>query len=142
MDQIGPMEVLAIGILIGYGAWLFIFIGRLRHRIMTAIGRRLRVETQAVNRRRHYKGEKARPIVPSGALRLRTHLRFELGPQARLSQKAGDYVCNYSMYVVLEFVKRRRAPIRFGFVHVPRGYDAARAVRLLAKTIDRMTQET
>ena len=104
-------------------------------------GRRLRVETQAVNRRRHYKGERARPIVPSGALRLRTHLRFELGPQARLSQNAGDYVCNYSMYVVLDFVKRRRAPIRFGFVHVPRGYDAARAVRLLAKAIGRITQE-
>lgn len=102
-------------------------------------GRRLRIEAHAVNRRRHHKGERARPIVPGGALRLRTHLRFELGPRARLSQNAGDYVCNYSMYVVLDFVKRRRVPIRFGFVHVPRGYDASMAVRLLAKGIGRIT---
>lgn len=102
-------------------------------------GRRLRIETQAVNRRRHHKGEKARPIVTGGALRLRTHLRFGLGPRARLSQNAGDYVCNYSMYVLLDFLKRSRAPIRFGFIHVPRRYDAASAVRLLAKAIGRVT---
>jgi pyroglutamyl-peptidase len=102
-------------------------------------GRRLRIEAQAVNRRRHNKWEKARPIVAGGALRLRTHLRFNLGPRARLSQNAGDYVCNYSMYVILDFLKRRRAPIRFGFIHVPRGYDAAMAVRILAKEIGKIT---
>jgi pyrrolidone-carboxylate peptidase len=39
------------------------------------------------------------------------------------------------MYVVLNFLKRRRAPIRFGFIHVPHRYDAATVVRLLAKAI-------
>lgn len=102
-------------------------------------GRRLRIEVQAVNRRRHHKGEKARPIVPGGALRLRTNLRFDLGRRARLSQNAGDYVCNYSMYVVLDFLKRSRAPIRFGFIHVPHRYDAATAVRMLAKAIGKIT---
>jgi pyroglutamyl-peptidase len=102
-------------------------------------GRRLRIEAQAVNKRRRHKREKAQPIVTGGALRLATNLRFDLGAKARVSHNAGDYVCNYSMYVILDFLRRRRAPIRFGFIHVPCGYEAATAVRVLAKAIGRIT---
>ena len=103
-----------------------------------ARGRRLRIEAQAVNKRRNHKWENAKPIVPRGARRLSTSLGLNLGRQGRFSKNAGDYVCNYSMYVILDFLKRRRLPIRFGFIHIPQGYNAATAVRILLKAISKL----
>jgi hypothetical protein len=62
-------------------------------------GQWLRIETQAVNKRRHRREEKARPIIPGGPPRLRTNFKLNLGRQGKSSNNAGDYVCNYSMYV-------------------------------------------
>ncbi|MDP2743791.1 MAG: hypothetical protein Q8P00_01835 [Dehalococcoidia bacterium] len=99
-------------------------------------GRRLRIERRAVNKRRNDKGEKPKPIVRGGSRRLPTSLRLGLGSQARFSLNAGDYVCNYSMYVILDYLKRRREPVRFGFIHIPYDYDSRKAKRILLKAID------
>jgi pyroglutamyl-peptidase len=101
-------------------------------------GRRLRIEIQAANRRRNNQDEEARPIVAGGLPRLRTNLKLALGRQGESSNRAGEYVCNYSMYVILNFIKRRQLPIRFGFIHIPRGYDYRKAIRLLEKTIGKI----
>ena len=98
-------------------------------------GRLLRIETRAINKRRSGKKERARPIVLGGAPKLLTDYRFQLTGHARPSCNAGDYVCNYSMYIILDFLKRRQLPIRFGFVHIPRRHDVMKAARLVEKTI-------
>jgi pyrrolidone-carboxylate peptidase len=99
-------------------------------------GRRLRIERRAVNKRRNHQREKAKPIVRGGPRQHYTTLKLSINPAARLSRNAGDYVCNYSMYVILDYLKRRRRPIRFGFVHIPHDYDPDWASRILAKAID------
>ena len=101
-------------------------------------GKRLRVERRAVNKRRNDRREKAQPIVRGGSRQLPSSLKFNLGPAARDSRNAGDYVCNYSMYVILDYLKRRRLPARYGFVHVPRDYDPRKAMRILVKAVDRI----
>jgi len=101
-------------------------------------GTRLRIERRALTRRSNGKGEKPKPIVRGGPRQLRTSLKLGLGSQARFSLNAGDYVCNYSMYVILDYLKRRRAPVRFGFVHIPHDFDPGRASLILAKAIDRI----
>ena len=98
-------------------------------------GERLRIEAQAVNRRRNGSDDKARPILAGGSPSLKTSLRLAFGPQGRASNKAGEYVCNYSMYIILDFIKRRRLPIRFGFVHIPHSYEYRKAMRLVEKAI-------
>jgi pyrrolidone-carboxylate peptidase len=100
-------------------------------------GQRLRIEAQAINSRRNNQNEKGRPIITGESPRLRTNLKLALGPQGKASNKAGDYVCNYSMYVILDFIKRRRLAIRFGFIHIPQKYDDKKAMRLLEKTMAR-----
>ena len=105
-------------------------------------GQRLRIEAQAANRRRNSPDEKARPIVAGGPRRLRTHLRLALGRQGKPSSKAGEYVCNYSMYVMLDFIKRHRLPIRFGFIHIPHRYDCKKAIRLVEKAIGKIPAAT
>ena len=101
-------------------------------------GRLLRIETRGVNKRRTDKREKPKPIVQGGAHALSTNLKLNLGRSAEQSRNAGDYVCNYSIYVILDFLKRSRLSIPFGFVHIPYGYDKAKARRLLLKAIDQL----
>ncbi len=98
-------------------------------------GKRLRIEGRALNRRRNDRHERAKPVVRGGPRRLPTNLKLDIGPAARFSRNAGDYVCNYSMYVILYYLKRRRLPIRYGFIHIPRDYDPESARRILLKVI-------
>ena len=105
-------------------------------------GSLLRIETEAYNRKRSAKKERPRPILRSGPLKLTTNLRLDLGPHARTSKNAGDYVCNYSMYVIMEFLRRHRRQACLGFVHIPRKYDPKKATTLLAKALGQLVLET
>ena len=100
-------------------------------------GRVLRMETRAVNRRRNSRLDEPRPIVRGGPPKLATNLKLNLVPQARVSNNAGDYVCNYSMYVMLDYIKRRKLAVLYGFIHVPRLYDPKLALRVLRRGLSR-----
>jgi pyroglutamyl-peptidase len=99
-------------------------------------GQRLRIESRAKNRRRNNPKEKARPIIAGGPRSLGTNLRLALNGES--SNNAGEYVCNYSMYVMLHFIKRQRLPIRYGFIHIPYQYDYKKAVRLLVQAVGKL----
>jgi pyrrolidone-carboxylate peptidase len=105
-------------------------------------GRLLRIERRAVNKRRDDKKQKLRPIVRGGPKWLQTHLRQEksaLGRQAKLSSDAGDYVCNFSMYVILDYLRRHTGGIaQFGFVHIPHRYDPKKATRFVRKVLNQL----
>ena len=105
-------------------------------------GSLLRIEAAAYNRRRRTKNERPRPIVRGGALKLPTNLPLDLGRQARASNNPGDYVCNYSMYVIMEFLRRRRRQACLGFVHIPHKYDPKKVTRLLAKALGQIAVAT
>jgi pyroglutamyl-peptidase len=105
-------------------------------------GRLLRIESRAVNRKRNNRTGKAKPILQAGSPRLVTNLKLNLGQQSRSSDDAGDYVCNYSMYVILDFIKCDRLPIRYGFIHVPHRYDSRKATRILLKAIEQIGSTT
>jgi pyroglutamyl-peptidase len=104
-------------------------------------GRRLRIERRALNRRRNERHEQAKPIVRGGPRLLPTNLELNIGPAARVSRNAGDYVCNYSMYVILDHLKRCRSTARYGFIHIPNDYDPRKASRILAKAISHPRRE-
>lgn len=108
-----------------------------RHRPDVILGlgqssrRRIEVETRAANRRRASHKARARLISTAGPCWLATNLRLRLGRFARKSKDAGDYVCNYSMYVMLDHIRRGRRPIRYGFVHIPHCFPPAVAARVV-----------
>ena len=57
------------------------------------------------------------------------------GGEARRSTDAGDYVCNFSMYVMLDHIRRNRLDMHYGFIHIPHDYDVLKATRLVEKIV-------
>ena len=102
-------------------------------------GRRLRIEERTVNKRRVSQSATAKPIVRGGARALSTNLELSFGRAAEASRNAGDYVCNYSMYIMLDYLKRHRLATPYAFIHIPHDYDKDKARRLLLKTLRRLS---
>jgi pyroglutamyl-peptidase len=100
--------------------------------------RKLDVESRAINHKRAGRIAKLRPILPRGRRLLKTTLEPRLGREARRSTNAGDYVCNFSMYVMLEHIVRNGSKIPYGFVHIPYHYDPVRARRLVERVLRRL----
>jgi len=95
-------------------------------------GRKLRIEGRAQNlwgRR----GEPLRRVSESGPEHRLASLRLPLDARTTVSRDAGTYVCNFSMYVCLEYCAARGS--RYGFIHVPRGYDPAAAADYVREAI-------
>jgi pyroglutamyl-peptidase len=97
--------------------------------------RRIEIETRAANRRRANRKARPRSIAVRGPRWLPTTLPLKLGRAARESRNAGDYVCNYSMYVMLNHLRKTRRRMRYGFVHVPFNRDPRAAARLIERAI-------
>ena len=64
-----------------------------------------------------------------------TNLNLNLAKRAKSSHDAGNYVCNFSMYVMLDYIKRRKLPTLYGFIHVPHGYNVRRALTVLQRAL-------
>lgn len=115
-----------------------------RHRPDVVLGlgqsarRSVEFETRAANHRRAGIRAKARVIRKQGPHWLPTTLDIKPGRGLKRSFNAGDYVCNFSMYVMLDHIRRAGAKTRFGFMHIP--YDLAlhKASRVVAGTLRKL----
>ena len=116
-------------------------IARTRPHMILGLGqssrRRIDLESQALNQRRDSRAEALRRISPRGPARLKTTLKVKVGRQAGKSVNAGDYVCNFSMYVMLDHIRRKALGIPYGFVHIPHDYNRKKAAGLVKKILSR-----
>jgi pyrrolidone-carboxylate peptidase len=87
----------------------------------------IEIETRAANRKRMSKAAPAHSISKHGRRWLPTTLTVKIGR----SKSAGDYVCNYSMYVIIDYLMRQAPNAKFGFIHIPFDYDAAKAAKVI-----------
>jgi pyroglutamyl-peptidase len=118
-----------------------------RHRpdIVLGLGqssrRRIEIEARALNRRGERK-KNQRPISAVGPKWLPTTLGIKPGRQARRSRNAGDYVCNYSMYVMLSHIARAKMRVPFGFIHIPHDYERRKAGRFVRRVLRSVAART
>lgn len=101
---------------------------------------RIEVEAQALNRRRGRATAPARAISKNGPEKLKTTLKVTIGRAGGHSANAGDYVCNFSMYVMLDHIRRSGAEVRYGFIHIPHDYDLEEASGIVNKILDRLAR--
>ena len=92
----------------------------------------MQLEARAANRRRGGKNVRVRPIRQGGPRWLPATLEINRVGGMELSDNAGDYVCNFSMYILLEQIRRTGARIQFGFVHIPHDFSLSKASRAVA----------
>ncbi len=99
----------------------------------------MEIESRGVNHRRANRSNKRKAIFATEPRQLSTTLKIKAGRWARISRNAGDYVCNFSIYVMLREIRRRKLAARFGFIHIPHDYDEAKARRFVEQVL-RMAQ--
>ena len=97
--------------------------------------RKIDVESQARNHRRARRSAQPRVISPGGPKNLKTTLKLKVGRLARISTNAGDYVCNFSMYVMLDHIRDRSLDSSYGFIHIPHDYEPIKATGFIAKIL-------
>ncbi|MGE5219665.1 MAG: hypothetical protein ACM3SP_21910 [Chloroflexota bacterium] len=98
---------------------------------------RIEVESQAVNRWRARRQDNPKLIFMGGPGRLETTLRLKFGNHVGKSASAGDYVCNFSMYVMLDHIRRSDPDIPYGFVHIPHDWNEKEASGLVQRILRR-----
>jgi pyrrolidone-carboxylate peptidase len=96
---------------------------------------RIEVETRALNRRRSSKTGASRPITAGGEAWLPATMPLSVTRPSAKSINAGDYVCNFSMYVMLEEVERQDLNSLLGFVHIPFDHDLKAARRYVERIV-------
>jgi pyroglutamyl-peptidase len=104
-------------------------------------GTRFRIERRAANRQRPRRAARSAPIRVGGPRWLKTTLQLKSSHEASASQDAGTYVCNFSMYVTLDHLRRQRSPTRFGFIHIPFHFSVKKVTVYLERIIDRLELE-
>ena len=98
----------------------------------------IEIESRAVNWRKNSATAPRRAIFKHKPKYLLTTLKVTIGKQVARSENAGDYVCNYSMYVLLDYIASRKLNIPFGFIHIPHDHDEGKATRLVGRIIGRV----
>src|SRR5262245_44442113 len=101
--------------------------------------KRIEIEARATNRRRSSETAAGRAIYKHRPKYLLTTLKTTASKDTRKSENAGDYVCNYSMYVLLDYIASKKLNIPFGFVHIPHDHDPRKATRFVERIIGRIS---
>jgi pyroglutamyl-peptidase len=101
-------------------------------------GARFRIERRAVNRKRKRQSAKATAIHVGGPRWLNTTLPLITSRKAGRSQDAGTYVCNFSMYVLLDYIRDKRRSTKFGFIHIPFDSEVGEVAGYLENLLDRL----
>ncbi len=98
-----------------------------------ARARKIRIERRAVNWRKSRTG-RGRPISRIGSKYLYVPLKIVPVHGTTVAYDAGDYVCNFSMYIMCEYCQN--TAVKFAFLHLPLKVDADLAAALIGQIID------
>jgi pyrrolidone-carboxylate peptidase len=93
--------------------------------VILGLGQHPRARKLRIERRSHNRGR-------STQTRFAT-LSLPQTSETTVAHDAGDYVCNYSMWVGIEWCMRNNA--RYGFLHVPKDYSPKKLARYVSRAI-------
>jgi len=101
-------------------------------------GSKIRIEKKAVNIMKNLKSETFKKINPdfSTTYCYKTTFKIKTTQYSRYSYNAGTYVCNFSMFVILEYINKLKKNIKFAFLHIPQKLNPLKAKSLLGKLIN------
>jgi len=98
-------------------------------------GKLIGIEKRAKNVFEMERPKGKRVIDPTGPKLYFTNLNLKKIPGVRISYNAGDYLCNLTMYVILDFIKKENLKTRFAFIHIPKNYNLKKATKVSQELI-------
>jgi pyrrolidone-carboxylate peptidase len=100
-------------------------------------GKKIRIERKAMNTWAHSKQEEPRKIS-KGPKHYFLTAKLKKNKYSWISYNAGSYVCNFSMYIISDFIKNKK--IRFAFIHISKEYRADKAAKFVENKIKELQQ--
>ena len=109
-----------------------------RPRLVIGLGqdsraKKIRIERKAINWRKSPQA-KGRPISKCGAQFQYVPLKVASVPGTTITYDAGDYVCNYSMYLMCDYCQN--SDNKFAFLHMPLSVNVLQATSLIGDIIE------
>ena len=96
--------------------------------------RKIRIERRSRNWRKPLSGQ-GRVICDHGPKIRYVSLKMPANQHATIAYDAGDYVCNYSMYLMSGFCQP--VQMKYAFLHLPLNVKINHVVELIAQTINK-----
>jgi len=100
-------------------------------------GRKIGIERKAINSKQYNK-ERPEIIYKNKPKHYFVNLKLKKDKNSWISYDAGKQVCNFSMYIISDFLKNKRA--EFAFLHIPKNYNLKRAIRFVENKIDEIIE--
>ena len=97
--------------------------------------KKIRIERRAKNIMRRSAGERLQKIENSAPTFRFVNLKLKPDSRARITYNAGDYVCNFCMYILSDIAEKKG--IRFAFLHIPKDYKIKNAVKFIEEKIEK-----
>ena len=95
--------------------------------------RKIRIERRAINWEKPLNST-GRPISRQGPKFRYVSLKLSPNADATVTYDAGDYVCNYSMYVMSELCKTNAT--KYAFLHLPIKADIEKTVAFIQQKLE------
>ena len=96
-------------------------------------GKKIRIERKTINLYRNNRKDKPKVIAKNSPRFYYLNLKLSSDQDSLISYSAGKYICNFSMYIISDYIKDRK--IRFAFIHIPRDYDLDKVIRWIRSKI-------
>lgn len=103
--------------------------------------RKMRIERKAYNIQaaREFPNREPKTISRTGAEHRFVNLKLPKTKQTVINYNAGRYVCNYSMYVISEYMEDRGG--KFAFIHIPLDYEIELALSYLSGLVKQLKKQ-
>lgn len=98
-------------------------------------GRFIRIERRAKNIYRSGELKLAKKINPRGLKSYLVNLKLNKVPGTQISYDAGQYVCNFTIYNIMDWIQKDRLPMKFAFIHIPYNFKVQKAAEITKKLI-------
>jgi len=95
---------------------------------------KIRIERRAVNLKRIDEKRKPTEIEKKNPRYRLVNLKLTSDRNARVVYDAGDYACNFCMYIISGIAQSKN--IKFAFLHIPKDYNIRKAVKFVESKIN------
>lgn len=77
-----------------------------------------------------------RKINPKGPAEYLLNLLLKKKPKGvKIDYRTGIYVCNFTRYIIMDWIKTKGLETKFMFIHIPQNYNISKAMKILKKII-------